>query len=143
MAKNFNNVPIENDPFIAVTTLTSASTPRDGTATVTTLVTGTTDGLRIDEIVFMSAQATAAANSAMVGRVFLSIDSGATWTLFDEVAIIAVTASNTNVGARNKLSYPSGIKLLDSTYRIGVAISVRAGVQDNTSVIASGGKLAA
>lgn len=143
MAKNFNNVPVENDPFIAVQTLTAASTPRDGTATVTTLVTGTTDGLRIDEIIFESAQATAAANSAMVGRVFISIDSGSTWSLFDEVAIIAVTASNTAVGARNKLSYPNGIRLLDSTYKIGVAISVRAGVQDNTTVWALGGKLAA
>jgi hypothetical protein len=143
MAKNFNNVPVENDPFIATTTLTSASTPRDGTATVTTLVTGTTDGLRIDEIIFVSAQATAAANSAMVGRVFLSVDSGSTWSLFDEIAVIAVTASNTAVGARNKLSYPNGIRLLDSTMKIGVAISVRAGVQDNTTVWALGGKLAA
>lgn len=142
MAKN-TNPPFENDPFIAVTSLTAAITARDGSGSPTTLVTGTTDGLRIDSITFISAQATAAANSAMVGRVFLSVDSGSTWTLYDEVAIAATTASNTAVGARQRLTYALGIKLLDSTYRIAVSISVYAGVQDRVSVIAEGGKLAA
>jgi hypothetical protein len=143
MARNYNNVPVENAPYVASVSLTAANTARDGSGTITTLATGTADGLRIDKITFISAQATAASNSAMVGRIFLSFDSGSTWTLYDEIAIIAVTASNTAVGIRNPLTYSIGLKLLGTTVRIGVTISVYAGVQDRTSVIAEGGDLAA
>lgn len=142
MARN-QQVVLENEPFIAAATLAAANTARDGSGTVATLVTGITDGLRIDEIVFISAQATPAANTVMVGRVFLSLDAGATWNLFDEVPILAVTASNSAVGVRNRLTYPNGIKLEGTNHRIGVTISVYAGVQDRHTVIALGGKLAA
>lgn len=133
----------EGAPILGFAALTAANTARDGTGTITTLVTGAADGTRVDAITFTSAQATAAANSAMVGRVFLSIDGGTTWRLFDEVAIAATTASNTAVGARNRLTYSLGIKLRDANYRIGVTISVRAGAQDDHHVIAEGGDLTA
>lgn len=142
MAKN--NAPVfELVPRIEQVALTAANAARDGSGTVTSLVTGVADGTRIDAITFTSAQATAAANSANVGRVFLSIDSGTTWRLFDEIAIAAVTASNTAIGARNRLTYPQGIILKDTTHRIGVTIAVRAGAQDDHHVVAQGGDLGA
>lgn len=138
MAKNIAPI-FESTPVIGVQNLAAANAARDGSGTVATLVTGGTDGTRVDAITFTSAQATAAANSAMVGRVFISIDSGSTWNLFDEIAIAAVTASNSAVGARNRISYPNGIILKDATHLIGVTISVYAGVQDRHTVIAQGG----
>lgn len=138
MAKNTSPI-FELTPIIAHAALTAANAARDGSGTITALVSGGTEGTRIDAITFVSAQATAAANSAMVGRVFLSTDSGTTYRLFDEVAIVATTASNSAVGARNRLTYAQGIILKDSTHRIGVTISVRAGAQDDHHVIAQGG----
>lgn len=142
MAKNTSPI-FESTPRIESVALTAANTARDGTGTITTLSIGAADGTRIDSITFESAQATAAANSAMVGRVFISYNSGSTWFLFDEVAIIAATASNTAIGARNVLSYAQGIILKDTTQRIGVTISVRAGAQDDHHVTARGGDLTA
>ncbi len=138
MAANTNPI-FEIKPVIGTTALAAANTARDGSGTIVTIVTGAADGTRIDEIRFISSQATAAASTARVGRVFLSVDSGTTWTLFDEVAIATATASNTAVGDKNVLSYPLGIMLKDSTQKIGVAMSVYAGVQDRTAVIARGG----
>lgn len=138
MAKNVNPI-FELTPVIGLVALTAANTARDGSGTISTLATGGSDGSRIDAITFTSAQATAAANSANVGRVFLSVDGGTTWRLFDEIAIAAVTASNTAVGARNRLVYPNGIILKDANYKIGVTIAVRAGAQDDHHVTAQGG----
>lgn len=140
MAQNVAAV-FEGKPIIGLVALTAASTPRDGTATIVTLVTGGTDGTRVDSIQFLSAQASAAANSVMVGRVFLSTDGGSTWFLFDEVAIPAATASNTVVGTKAVLNYSQGLNLYGTSMKIGVAISVRAGVQDNMHVTARGGDL--
>jgi hypothetical protein len=142
MAKNTNPI-FESTPVLGLVSLAAANTARNGSGTIATLVTGAADGTRVDAITFISAQASAAANSLMVGRVFLSTDSGATWTLFDETVIAATTASNTAAGARNRLTYSQGIKLKDTTHSIGVTISVYAGVQDRTSVIAEGGDLTA
>lgn len=139
-----NTSPIfEKYPVIAAQALAAANTARDGSGTVTTLVTGASDGTRVDRITFISAQATAAANSAMVARVFISVDSGSTWNLFDEVAIPAVTASASAIGARVQFAYTNGILLKDATQKIGVTISVYAGVQDRVQVIAQGGDLTA
>lgn len=142
MAKNTSPI-FELEPILGFAALTAANTARDGTGTVTTLVTGAAEGTRVDAITFTSAQATAAANSAMVGRVFLSTDGGTTWRLFDEIAISAITASNTAVGARNRLNYAQGILLRNANYKIGVTISVRAGAQDDHHVTAQGGDFAA
>lgn len=140
MAQNTSPV-FEGKPIIGIASLTAASTPRDETATVTSLVTGGTDGTRVDSIQFISAQATAAANSLMVCRVWLSTDSGSTWYLFDEVVFSAVTASNTVIGSKAVLTYSLGLNLYGSTHRIGVSKSIHAGVQDKLHVIARGGDL--
>ncbi len=140
MALN-NNPVFSASPRIGVGTLTAANTAFDGSGTITSVFTAGTDGARVDRICFQNAKASVAANSAMVGRVFLSPD-GTTWTPFDEIAIAAVTSSNTAVGARNELIYPEGL-MLPANYQVGVTISVYAGAQDRTNVIVRGASLTA
>lgn len=142
MAKNTSPI-FELEPRIASVTLSAANTARDGSGTITSLVAGAAEGTRIDRVTFMSAQATAAANSANVGRLWISTDTGSTWFLLDEVAITAVTASNTAVGAKNVLTYAQGILLKNATYILGCSMAVRAGAQDDHDVIAQGGDFAA
>lgn len=137
MAKNL--VPIfGRKAAIGGVTLSAANTARDGSGSITTLVAGVTDGRRIDRITFISAQATAAANAATVVRVFLSFDSGSTWTLYDELALGAVTASNTAVGARGQLTYARGIILETTAYVIGVTTAVRGSAADDIDVTYEG-----
>lgn len=137
MAKNTNPV-FGLSGVAAVVSLTSASTPGDDTATVTNLITGDTNATRITNIQFISAQATVAGNSAMVCRLWLSIDSGVTWYKLREVAFAVVTGSNTAVGQFQEMVFPEGILLESSAYRLGVSKSVHAGVQDKLHVIARG-----
>lgn len=125
-------------PVISRARLTAANTARDGSGTVAFLCSGNTNGTRIDKITFTSAQASAAANSLMVGRVFISDNSGANYRLYKEVVIVAVTASNTAIGAQQQIVFTGGLVLPSGVY-VGVTQSVNAGVADQVDVIAEGG----
>lgn len=125
-------------PVLGKARLAAANTARDGSGTVAFLCSGNTNGTRIDKITFTSAQASAAANSLMVGRVFVSDTSGANYRLYKEVVIVAVTASNTAQGAQQQIVFTGGLILPFGTY-IGVTQSVYAGAQDQMDVIAEGG----
>lgn len=118
--------------------LAAANTARDGSGSVTVAYTAGTNGAFVKKVTFTSAQLTAAASSAMVGRVFISTDGGTTWRLRSEVAITTVTASNTAIGATQVISYPDGL-VLPASAKIGVTISVYAGVQDQMDVIVESG----
>lgn len=120
--------------------LTAANTARDGSGTLTNVVTGSTNGTRIDRVTFISAQATAAANSAMVFRIFISDTTGANFRLFAEQAVAAVTASNTAVGARAQVVFMGGL-FLESGQVLAVTKSVHAGAQDQVDVIVEGGNI--
>jgi hypothetical protein len=125
--------------------LAAANTARDGSGTVpfvllednATDFTGATDGSLIKRITFMSAQATAAASGAKVGRIYISDSTGANLRLIDEIIIGAQTPSTTVLGAMGFVDYArrtGGLKI-GSGVKIGVTISVYAGVQDQTDVI--------
>jgi len=138
MAANTNPI-FELVPNNGLVSITAANTAKDGSGTITPLITGGTNGTRVDTIRFISAQATPAASSNRVGRIFLSKDSGTTWNLVDEVVITGATSSNTAAGDKTDITYPNGFILKDSTQILGCAMSVYAGVQDRTNVIARGG----
>jgi len=125
-------------PVIGRARLTGANTTRDASSTtnLVSLITGGTNGTRVDSITFRSAQATAAASSAMVGRVFLY--DGTNYRLVSEVAIATATASNTAVGAAQMISFSGGL-VLPVNYQLFVGISVYAGGQDQFDVIALAG----
>lgn len=90
-------------PRIASVNVATANTNRDGTGTVTTLITGAATGTRIAEIV---CQAKVTTTAGMV-RVFLhdATGGGSTYYLFDEVSIAAATVSATVKGTRQSVLY--------------------------------------
>ena len=142
MAKNTNPI-FELEPRLDVATLTAANTAKDGSGTITTLVTGHAEGTRIDLITFISAQASVTTNSAMMCRVYVSNDNGSTWTFWDEVALGATAGSNSAPGAKGQIPFPQGLKLKNANYKIGITKSVHAGAQDEVDAIAEGGDFAA
>lgn len=119
-------------------TLAAANTARDGSGTLGTLFTAGTNGSRLDFVTFTSAQATPAASSAMVGRIFLTDTSGLNPVLIAEVVLATVTPSNTAAGQQQTVAFSNGL-ILASGQIVKVAISVYAGVQDQYQVIARGG----
>lgn len=94
-------------------------------------------GTRIDRVRFISAQASPAASSAMVGRLFERDNIGGSWRLLDEIALPTITASNTVAGQKQEILLPSGY-VLPGGWSLGVAQSVYAGAQDQTDVHAFG-----
>jgi len=134
-----NTTPIFIDQgLIGRARIAAANTARDGSGTLVDLVTGATDGTRVEYVVWTSAQASAAANSAMVGRLFITDAAGANPRLLREIAFTAVTASNTAIGATQTMAFPGGL-LLQNGQKLQVIQSVYAGAQDQMDVVAIGG----
>ena len=106
-------------PRLTVASLSAANTALDGTGTITSLMTGAATGTRVLEI---NMQCSATSAAALV-NIFLSTDSGSTWTLFDQIAVTAATVSNTVRANRNIATYTNLI-LPDATYRIGVTTTI-------------------
>lgn len=140
MAANFDApIPIVANPGATPgARITAANTARDGSGALVTLLTAGVNGTIITRITFTSAQATAAASSAMVGRVFVSDVNGANPRLKAEVAITTVTASNTVIGATSSIQFPSGW-VLKTGQIVSVTQSVYAGAQDQMDVTVDAG----
>lgn len=124
-----------NCPVVAVA---AANTARDGSGTLVTLFTAGASGSRVESITFRSAQATAAASSAMIGAVYLTDTGGINPRLIDEVVIATATPSTTAAGAYSTITFTDGL-IIPSGCLIKVTQSVYAGVQDQMHVIAKGG----
>lgn len=136
-----NTTPIFTlTPNIGAVRLAEANNARNGSGSVPTLFTAGENGSRVESVTFTSAQASAAASSAMVGRLYLSdqAGSGSNYRLLQEVAIATVTPSNTAIGAQQQILFPGGL-ILPSGSVLACAISVYAGAQDQFDVIARGG----
>lgn len=89
--------------------IAAANTASDGSGALVTLITAATDGTRVDGVRFRNSQATAAASSNMVHRVFLSDAAGANFRLIGEVATAAATRSTTAVGATSIITFDQPI----------------------------------
>lgn len=125
-------------PNIGQARLAAANTARDGSGTLSTLFTAGASGSRVERIVFVSAQATAAASSAMVGRIFVTDNAGINPHLRAEVAFATLTPSTTAIGATMTFTFSGGL-ILKSGQLLKCAISVYAGVADQMDVYAEGG----
>jgi len=118
--------------------ISAANVARDGSGTLVTSFTAGASGSRLDFITFTSAQATAAASSLRIMRVFLTDTSGLNPRLISEVSLPAVTASNTAIGATATITFTNGL-VIAAGQLVQTTQSVYAGVQDQTDAIAYAG----
>lgn len=125
-------------PNTSTASIAAANTASDGSGSLVTLFTAGANGSRVDTITFQNAQATAAASSAMVCRVFVTDNAGANPRLISEVAQAAATRTTSVIGATTTITYTNGL-LLSAGQIIKVIQSVYAGAQDLQHVIARGG----
>jgi hypothetical protein len=109
--------------------IASANTASDGSGTLVTLVTGSTDGTRVDGVRFRNSQLTAALSSNMVHRIFLSNTSGSSYRLIGEIVTAAATRSATVIGSTSIFTFDQPIIMLSGQI-MAVCQSVYAGVQD-------------
>ena len=109
--------------------IAAANTASDGSGTLVTMVTAAVDGTRVDGVRFRNSQATAAASSAMVHRIFLSDTTGANFRLIGEVVTATATRSTTVIGATSIYTFDQPVIMLSGQV-MSVAQSVYAGVQD-------------
>lgn len=118
--------------------IAAANTASDGSGTLVTLVTAGTDGTRVDGVRFRNSQATAAASTAMVHRVFLTDTAGANPRLIGETITAAATRSNTVIGATSIVTFDQPVIMLSGQI-MSVCQSAYAGAQDQFDAIAYAG----
>jgi hypothetical protein len=118
--------------------IAAANTAADGSGTLVTLVTATTDGTRVDGVRFINSQATAAASGLKILRIFLTDTGGANPRLIGEVSMAAATRSPTAIGATSIYTFDQAI-IMQSGQLMSVCMSVYVGVQDQTDAIAYAG----
>jgi hypothetical protein len=96
-----NTAPVFVDtPHIGLVAISTANTNRDGTGTLGDVITGATDGTRVDRIVIKAGGTT---TNGMV-RVYLY--NGVNTMLWDEVFVPAITASNTTATFKAVVTSP-------------------------------------
>ena len=123
---------------VAIATIAAANTASDGSGTLVTLVTASQSGTRVDAVRFRNSQATAAASSNMVHRIFLTDASGTTPTLIGEVATAAATRSVSAVGATSIFTFDQPL-IMKSGQLLRVIQSVYAGANDRFDAFAYAG----
>jgi hypothetical protein len=92
--------------LVGLTTLTTASSNRDGTAgAFSAVIQAGSNGSLVDYIVF---QATVTSAAGLI-RVFYSADHATAWQLVAEIATAGVTVSGTVGGEQVRWTTPNGI----------------------------------
>lgn len=137
MAANTSPVFIKQGNF-TIGRIAAANTASDGSGTLVTVVTAGADGSRVDGVRFRNSQATAAASSAMVHRVFLTDTAGANPRLIGEVATATATRSTTAVGATSIITFDQPV-IMKSGQLMSVCQSVYASAADQFDAIAYAG----
>ena len=119
-------------PRVGVANVAAANTNRDGTGTITALISGAAAGTKITSI---TAQAAVTTTAGMV-RIFITTDGASTWRLFDELAIAAATVSASVKGTRISTTY-TDLVLADASHRLGCTTHNA----ESINVVALGGDL--
>lgn len=118
--------------------LTTANTASDGSGTLYTVVTAGANGSRVDGVRFINSQATAAASSVKVFKIFLSDAGGANPMLIGEVTGGAATRSVSAIGSTSIYSFDQPI-IMQSGQIMTVTQTVYAGAQDQVDALAFAG----
>lgn len=103
-------------PRLTTSAVSAANTNRDGTGTIVSLMTGAAAGTKVFEV---DIQWTVTSTAGML-RLYLSVDGGSTWKLFDEQAVTAITASASVACFRATKTY-TNLVLRDSSCVIGAS----------------------
>lgn len=127
---------------VARVRVAAANTATDGSGTInaflkednSTQFSGNALGSRIKRLFFTNSQATAAASSAMVVKLWVSDNTGSNWRILREFALATATRSTTAIGARDLFSFIDGFDI-GSGVKIGITQSVYAGVQDQMDYV--------
>lgn len=125
-------------PNCGVNTIAAANTASDGSGSLVTVFTAGSNGSRVEKVRFRNGQATAAASSAMVVRVFVTDTGGSNPTLIGEAAMPAATRTTSVIGATALISFAGGLNIASGQI-IKVCQSVYAGAQDLNHVVCEGG----
>jgi hypothetical protein len=112
-------------PVAALAQVSTVNTARDGSGTIATVLTGATNGTRVDDIIL---KATVTTTAGMV-RFFLSLDGGTTKRLIYEVQVTANTVSSSNPAwswVLNDLAWilPNGSAILYASTEKAEAINI-------------------
>jgi hypothetical protein len=113
-------------PETSFATVTDATTDRTG-ATMTntvTLLTAATNGTKITQI----GAKVAGTNAAVLVLIFISDTEGATFKLFDEIALAAITPSTTATSQRQVNTYSDLQLKAGQVVKVGITVATVAGV---------------
>lgn len=116
MAKNENPI-FTKAPVIGMAEVSAANPNLDGTGTIVSIVNGGPEGVRLD---IFEARAIVATTAGML-RLFLSEDSGATWELWMEVPVTAITPSATVEAFEAEVIFAKPLNLPGLVWELGVA----------------------
>lgn len=101
---------------MASAVVSTANTNRDGTGTITSIITGVAAGTRVSEL---NVKATVTTTAGMV-RLWTSSDGGTTWRFLDEIPVSAVTPSATVASFQASRQFANLI-LPDASARLGAS----------------------
>lgn len=116
----------------------AANTARDGSGTLVTLFTAGANGSMVRRIVFTNASPAVGGSVSKVCRIFITDATGANPRLYGEVVMLAVTSSNTAIGATVTFTFTDDL-ILKAGQIIKVTQSLRATSADDTHAFAQGG----
>lgn len=124
-------------PVLASVHVAAANLASDGSGTLVTLFTVPTGGMLLQSVTAINAQATQAASSAMLIKIFASDTGGANPRAIEEFTLAAATRAATVLGA-------TATKTMNYTAKAGQIIyvtqSIYAGVADQNSITLRGGE---
>lgn len=119
-------------PRLGAALVTTANTNRDGTGTVSDLLTGVAAGTRVDRIVAQAAGTGAAPPNPADSILTIFVFSGATYFLYDEWDLgDPAVASVTVTGWRAEKTYSDLILPLNAKIAAGLTVAMTAGTGIN------------
>lgn len=137
-----NNLPlIEATANVGFARPAAANTASDGSGTIPTLFTAASGGSYLYRVRIMNSQATAAASSAMVARLFITDTAGASPRLLAEAVLPAATRTAAVVGSSIIITFSGRGLFLASGQLIKCCQSVYASAADQVDFVAEGGDL--
>lgn len=122
-------------PKVAIATINTANTARDGTGTVTTLFTAGASGSRIDRVVIQ------ATGTTTLGVVRLFIHNGTTAYLWSEQLIAAKAPTTTENAVQYTQSVNNRPDIFPLVIPSGYSLRVSTNNAESFNVIAQGGDL--